>query len=108
MSKWYGKVGYAIPTKTRPGIVEHNTVERYYYGDIITTNRRVQSSDKLNDDIVINNEVSIVADPFANDNLDYMRYVEFLGHNWEITNISIQYPRLILSVGGIYNGEESS
>lgn len=104
MSKWYGKVGYVIPTETKPGVFRPKVTEHEYYGDIISNRRRIQTADKLNDDIVIQNTVSIIADPFALESLQYIRYVTFMGANWEVSGIEVQYPRLILTLGGIYNG----
>ena len=73
MAKFYGKIGYAV------------------------------RMDKLNDDVNISNEISIVADPFAYQNFHAMRYVEFMGAKWKISSVEVQYPRLILTVGGVYN-----
>ena len=63
----------------------------------------VQNADQLNDNINIANEISIVADPYANGNFYAMRYVVFMGAKWKITNVRVAYPRLILTIGGIYN-----
>lgn len=104
MAKFYGKIGFADPVETSPGVWTEKIVERNYFGDIIRNTRRLQSSDQLNDDINISNEISIVADPYANQNFHSMRYVEFMGAKWKITNVEVRYPRLILTVGGVYNG----
>nr|WP_302637467.1 hypothetical protein [uncultured Clostridium sp.] len=79
-------------------------VERSYYGDVIRNIRRLQSSENLNDDINVSNEISIVADAFANQNFHSMRYVEYMGTKWKVSSIEVKYPRLILSIGGVYNG----
>ena len=105
MAKFYGKIGYAETSKTKPGVYEDATTEREYFGDLIRNTRRLQSSDKVNDDINISNEISIVSDPFAIQNFHSMRYVEFMGAKWKITNVEVQYPRLILTIGGLYNGK---
>lgn len=104
MAKFYGKIGFADTVETSPGVWTEKIVERNYFGDIIRNTRRLQSSDQLNDDINISNEISIVADPYANQNFHSMRYVEFMGAKWKITNVEVRYPRLILTVGGVYNG----
>lgn len=106
MAKFYGVIGYAETVETRPGIWEKQITERHYYGDVTRNTHRLQSSDKLNDDINISNEISIVADPFANQNFHSMAYVEFMGAKWKITNVEVQYPRLILSIGDVYNDVE--
>lgn len=104
MAKFYGKIGYAITEETVPGVWTEEITERNYYGDIIRNMRRLESSGNLNDNINIANEISIVADPFANQNFHAMRYVEFMGTKWKISSVEVQYPRLRLTIGGVYNG----
>lgn len=105
MSKWYGKIGYADGSvENEPGIWGESILERPYYGDTYRNTRLLQNSDGVNDNINIANQISIVADPYANQNFHAMRYVEFMGTKWKITNVEVQYPRLILTVGGQYNG----
>ena len=58
----------------------------------------------INDDININNSISIVADPYAYENFHNMRYAILEGVKWKITNVEINRPRLILTIGGVYNG----
>ena len=103
MAKFYGSIGYAELVEVNPGIWEEKITERKYYGDLIRNTRRLQTSDKLNYDINISNEISIVADPYANQNFHSMRYVEFMGAKWKINNVEVLYPRLILTIGGVYN-----
>lgn len=103
MAKWCGIIGYAEQVETTPGVWSEQITERKYYGDVIRNNRRLQSAGKLNDDINVGNEISIIADPFANNNFHSMRYVEFMGTKWKVTTVDVQYPRLILSLGGVYN-----
>lgn len=105
MAKFYGVIGYAETVETKPGVWTEQITERKYYGDLTRNARRLQSSSQLNDDITIANEISIVADSFANDNFHAMRYVEFMGAKWKISNVEVQPPRLILTTGGVYNGE---
>ena len=104
MAKWCGKVGYAITAETEPGLWEPVIVERKYYGDLISNRWKRQNSGGINDDINISNSISIIADPFANQNLGSMTYVECMGAKWKISDVEIQFPRLILTVGGLYNG----
>lgn len=104
MAKFYGKVGYGISKETAPGVWVDEIMERPYYGELVRNTRKMQMSDKVIDDINIANEISILADPFARDNFQYMRYVEFMGVKLKVTTIDVQFPRLILSIGGLYNG----
>ena len=105
MAKFYGKIGYASTVETKPGVYEEQIVERSYYGDLIRNTRRRQSADQDNDDINISYEISIVADPFATNNFHTMRYAVFMGTKWKISNVEVSYPRLILTLGGVYNGQ---
>lgn len=107
MAKFYGKIGYAETVETNAGVWQEKITERSYFGDLVRNTRMTQSSGQLNDNINISNEISIVADPFANQNFHLMRYVEFMGAKWKITNVEVKYPRLILTVGGVYNGEQA-
>ena len=105
MAKWKGVVGYADMVETEPGIWEEQITERPYYGDMFRNIRKLQPSGGINDNVNLSNQISIVADPFANRNFHSMRYATYLGTKWKITDIEVQYPRLILSLGGIYNGK---
>ena len=104
MAKWYGKIGYADNVEVEPGVWEDSIVEHSYYGDLNRNTRSLQNSGEINDDINLSNEISIVADPYASENFYKMRYVEFAGTKWKITNVEVKYPRLILSIGGVWNG----
>lgn len=104
MAKFYGIIGYVNSVEIRPGAWKEQVTERTYYGDVTRNSRRLQSSDKVNDDVVINNEIGIVADPYAINNFHSMRYVEFMGAKWKVSNVEVKYPRLILTLGGLYNG----
>lgn len=103
MAKFAGKIGFAIIKETKPGVWTERMVEHRYYGDLTRNSRRLQSSGYLNDNITISNQISIVADPFAKENFHAMRYVELYGAKWKITSVEVQYPRLILELGDVYN-----
>lgn len=103
MAKWFGKIGFAVTKETKPGVWTEEIVDREYCGDLIRNTRRLQSSDQVNDDINIANEISIVADPYANENFHAMRYVEFMNSKWKINTVEVMHPRLILELGGVWN-----
>ena len=105
MAKFCGNIGFVKTVEIEPGIWEKQTIEHMYYGDITRPMRKFQPSGGVNDDVNISNTISIVADPFANENFPYMAYVVLMGTKWKITNSELQYPRILLSVGGVYNGE---
>ena len=104
MAKWYGKVGYAITAETEPGIWEDKIVERDYYGDLLTDNRKRQTNNNVLDEITLSNMVSIIADPFAYNNCSCMAYAEIMGARWKISEVEVKPPRLNLTIGGVYNG----
>ena len=105
MAKFYGPVGYSVLAETRPGYWEDVIKEVKYYGDTLRNIVRWTSAqDSTNDDLNINNQISIVADQFANDHIHNMKYVRFMGANWKITSVEPRPPRLILTLGGVYNG----
>ena len=104
MAKFYGKIGFATLNESVPGVWEETIVEKPYYGDLLRNSRRLQGSENLNDDVNISNQISIVSDPYANQNFHSIRYVEFMGAKWKVSDVEVQYPRLILTLGGVYNG----
>lgn len=102
--RFYGKVGFMQTYETAPGVYEEQITERSYYGDVIRNSRRYSgSSEKVNDDLDINNEISIIADAYAYQNFHALRYVEWMGAKWKVSSVTVERPRLILSVGGVYN-----
>jgi len=105
MAKFYGNIGYVKTVEVEPGIWEEQTVELPYYGDLTRNTSRYQQSGGVNDNINVSNNISIIADPYAIENFQHMRYAEFMGAKWKITNAEVQYPRILLTVGGVYNGE---
>jgi hypothetical protein len=104
MAKWYGNIGFTNTMETDPGIWEDEIVERPYFGDVINEQWKRQPSGGVNDDINVANRISIVADPYAMDHCSTITYVEFIGAKWKVSDINVQYPRLILNLGGIWNG----
>lgn len=107
MPKFYNAIGYAQTVETAPGVWEEQITERMYYGELLRNICRLQASSNLNDDINISNEISIIADPFAYQNFYAMRYIEFMGTKWKVSNVEVRYPRLILTVGGVYNEKQT-
>lgn len=102
--KWHGVIGYGETTETEPGIWTERITDRVYSGEILRNTRMLQTSGQVNDNINISNSISIISDPYANKNFHSIKYVEFMGTKWKVTNVDVQYPRLILSIGGVYNG----
>lgn len=105
MAKWYGMIGFAKTVNKGDGVFKNEIIEKPYYGDVLRHIENTQTvSDKVNDDITLSNELSIVSDEYAVLNSHFMKYVEFMGTKWKIRKIEVKYPRLILTLGGVYNG----
>lgn len=106
MAKFYGNVGfYQEPIEEELGIWTDGFIDKPYYGDIIKNSRKWDtSSQTVNNGLNINNSISIIADDFACDNLHAIRYVEWMGKKWVVSNVEVTLPRLTLSLGGIFNG----
>ena len=104
MAKYCGNIGFAETVETRPGVWEDKITEYVYYGDLTRNTRRLQSGSNLNDNINIANNISIVADPYANKNFHKIRYIELMGTKWKVSDVEVQFPRLILTLGDVYNG----
>jgi hypothetical protein len=104
MAKYYGSVGYEDTTETDSGVFKECITERQYYGDVIRNNRRLENSGEINDSINVSNQISIVADPYAIQNFWKIRYATFMDQKWKVKDVNVEQPRLILTLGGLYNG----
>ena len=102
--KYYGNIGFAETEETTPGVYVEKIVERMYYGDVIDYGRNLQSSDTINDDIRLTNQLSIVADDKAYNDMASIRYAVFMGTKWKISGVKVLPPRLLLTLGGEWNG----
>lgn len=107
MAKWFGVIGFAKTAETKPGVWEEQITEVNYYGDVMRDSRTLQTADQLNDNVNVANKISIVADPFAIHHFHDMRYVAYMGAKWKVSTVEVQRPRLILSIGGLYNGPQT-
>ena len=104
MAKFYGAIGFAESVETSPGVWVDRIVERNYYGELLKDKRKSTSSGGVNDNITIQNNISFIADIYATDHSDRIRYAEFMGSKWKVELADIDYPRLTLILGGVYNG----
>lgn len=108
MAKFYGTVGYEEIVETEPGVWEPTITERNYYGDLNRNIGKHEPSGNVNDDFNINNEVSILADPYAMEHFFAIRYIKFsfpnLGGVWKVASAEVAYPRINLTIGGVWNG----
>lgn len=104
MAKFFGVIGYATTQETDPGIWEDILTERPYYGDVVRNTRKLEEGTGLNNDLSIGNSFSVMADGYAMENFYAMRYIEWRGSLWTISDVEVKVPRLLLRVGGLYNG----
>lgn len=108
MARYYGKIGYVETAELVPGNWVPVVTERTYCGDLIRNARRLENTDgSTNDSPVLNNSVSIVADEYAYEHFSAIRYIVWMGVLWKVTNIEVQRPRLILTIGGLWNGDKA-
>lgn len=106
-SKFYDVVGYGGSVETAPGVWQDNITEVSYFGDVVRNSRKLQDGEPVNDDLSVQNSISIVADAYANENFFAIRYVRWAGTLWKVTDVQVQSPRLLLRLGGVYNGPQA-
>lgn len=104
MTRFFGNVGYGETVDQGDGVHELVITERSYQGDVIRPSRRYAQDQKVNSDLSVGNAISIVADGYANDHFFAIRYVVWRGTRWEVTTVDVESPRLILRLGGVFNG----
>lgn len=104
MAKYYGMIGYAEAMDRGNGVWEEAMVERPSYGDLLRNAKADDAGSGANDDVRLNNSISIIMDPYAIQNYARIRYATFMGTRWKVSSVEVERPRLILSIGGVYNG----
>ena len=110
MPKFYGVVGYAVTEEVKdkpeygPHVHENKIKEVKYYGDVLQNYTKWERGEQLNDDLNVSNRISIVADAYAYEHFSAIKYVAWMGAKWKVNNIELQRPRIILSIGGVWNG----
>ena len=106
MARFFGKIGYGdtVESPVNSGIWIDEITEYEYYGDVIKTARTLEDGSSLNDNITVQNRISVIADKQAEDHFYGIKYVEWAGARWTVTKVDVERPRLILSLGSVYNG----
>lgn len=104
MAKFYGEIGYGAAVEIRPGVWDDVIVEYPSYGDVVRNTRGLENGSSVNDDISVGNSISIVADAYAREHIFAMRYISWQGARWKIVEVEVVRPRLLLRLGGVYNG----
>lgn len=107
MAKFHGPIGYGESIETAPGVWEDVIVERNLYGDVVRNSRKVTEGESVNDNITVNVSISVVADPYAREHFFAIRYLKWAGTYWKVSDVEPQSPRLLLRLGGVYNGPKA-
>lgn len=102
--KYYGNIGFAVTEETSPGVFVEQITERTYYGDVLDYGRNLQNGESINDNVRINNQLSIVADDKAYNDMANIRYAVFMGIKWKVSSVRVLTPRLLLTLGDEWNG----
>lgn len=103
MAKFAGKIGFSTTIETSPGIWSNDTIEKVYTGDVLKASLKYKNDSQINDDVTLSKRISIIADVFVNNNLHCIKYVTYMNVKWTVTEFDIQYPRVTLTLGGVYN-----
>ena len=107
--KWYGSIGFAIQAEVdpinHPSVYKSQIVEKHYYGDVLQNGRRYENSQVINDNMRVDAKISLIADPYMTDHLGDITYVSWLKSKWRVSNVAFEYPRITLTLGGLYNGQ---
>lgn len=103
--RFAGKVGFGVSTEVRPGVFKDVITERSYFGDVVRNTRRSDpNQETVNNDISVGNSISVMADEYAFAHWHLIKYVEWEGQRWTVPLVELQRPRLLLSIGKVYNG----
>ena len=106
MARFHGRVGYgeSAETESGSGIWTDQITEKEYTGYVIQVRRGTDPGPDYNTTFTVQTIISIVADAYANDRFLAIRYVEWAGVLWTVTSVEVQRPRLLLSLGEVYDG----
>lgn len=104
MAKFHGNVGFIKTEETAPGVYTEVATEISYTGDVLSSNLSWEKTEYLNNDLNLSNRFSIVGDAFAYENFQFIRYITWMNSKWSVKTVEIKRPRLILNIGGLYNG----
>lgn len=104
MAKFFGNIGFGHTEETAPDVFTDGIIEKPYYGDVVRDSRGFREEEKVNFDLTVGNSISIVADDYANENAFAMKFVVWRGQAFHISNIDVEFPRLVLRLGEVYNG----
>jgi hypothetical protein len=98
MARFAGFVGYVTQVESVPGVWSPVENPKYMRGDVIR-----QSSTSQNGDISLNHRVSLIGDSYTFNNYYNIKWVEIGSAKWSVTSVEIQRPRVIITLGGLWN-----
>lgn len=104
MAKFSGVIGFSTQVESQPGVWVDTIVEKPYFGDVLRSTRKLTEGEGVNDNLTVNNTISVVSDPYASGHINDIRYVSWQGSLWKVTDVEVQRPRLLLRLGGVWNG----
>jgi hypothetical protein len=104
MARYHGRIGFGISTETKPGVWSDVMTEYEYFGDVLQNRRTLQQGEDLNKDLSVGNSISIVGDAYSREHFFAIKYAEWAGQLWSVTDVIVERPRLTLQLGGLYNG----
>lgn len=112
MARFYGPVGFSegqVETPEDSGVWVDVITEHIYQGDVVRKGKMLDQDftlgAKLNTDVTMStNAISVVADQYAIENFNMIKYVRWSGALWTVISVDVQSPRLILNLGSVYNG----
>lgn len=108
MSRYAGKIGFAVTEETYPGVWTPTITEKPVKGEVLRNTRRNENGDSVNDNVTISNRISVIGNPYLFENFQFMKYVTWMHTKWKITSVEVSYPRLILDIGGVWNEQDES
>lgn len=107
--KFDGTVGFwREDVEVKPGLFKSLIQERPYVGDVLKDRRSFKISEYQNNDFTISNQISILADLYLQTYWTSIKYVKWKGVKWSVSHVNVEYPRITLTLGGVYNGTETT
>lgn len=109
MARFHDRVGFLIPRDNQEtGIADSVPVEKPYYGKVLEHVRKWSTTESTNDDLVLSNQIAITANDYAFEHMSSIAYVHYMGGYWKVESIKVRFPEIILTLGGVWNGQTES
>lgn len=104
--KYSGLAGFnEKDIEVRPGVLQNQIKERRIKGNVLNYGHyNSDTPNSMQQDVSIRNRLSIIMDPYIKKNFNNILYVTFMNVRWSISSLTINGNRVILDLGGVYNG----